>query len=70
MLHDVFYIQKVLRIEKLGHNILLKKDGCIFLYVDVKVTHNPSQSVQLQIFKNKLSIWVYSIWFTDDKAKV
>ena len=36
----------------------------------VKVTHNPSQSFQPQIFKIKLSIWVCSIWFTDDKVKV
>ena len=35
-----------------------------------EVTHNQSQSVQPQIFKTKLSIWVYSIWFTGDNVEV
>ena len=36
----------------------------------LKLTHNPSQNVQPQIFKTKLSIWVCSIGFNYDKVEV
>ena len=54
------------------HDLVLSefKQNKKLYYSLLKVTHNPSQSVRPQIFKIKLSIWVYSIWFTDDKVKV